>query len=406
MFKVLLTRNLHLTVPTMEDLPAIIYFEKRNRDHLAEWESSIFSGFENNYTLEEAVQKRLENWIKECEEGKSVRFFMRPIAAPDLIIGFCNFTQIFHGSFRACYLGYKIDYEYEGKGLMFEALEVCIRHVFEELGIHRIMANYIPINSKSAKLLDRLGFEVEGYAKNYLQINNRWEDHILTALSHEQWQNKESKIATEVNIDIDDVKITEPVFQKFSEPFPVQGSRPSVSIYIAVSIDGYIARQDGGLDWLDRVGGFDEDYGFQKLMESIDAVVLGRKTYEVASTVPDPYPGKRVIVLSRSLDSVKAGMELYGGDLTELRIKLQKEGIKHLWVDGGSTISQFLSLQLVDEMTLSVIPIILGSGIPLFHVLSKEIPCRLISSQSYRSGLVQLHYAILKQFTESQDKIH
>jgi dihydrofolate reductase/ribosomal protein S18 acetylase RimI-like enzyme len=180
----------------------------------------------------------------------------------------------------------------------------------------------------------------------------------------------------------------------------------AVSIYIAVSIDGYIARRDGGLDWLDRVGGFDEDYGFQKLMESIDAVVLGRKTYEIASTVPDPYPGKKVIVLSKTLDSVKTGMELYKGDLNELSIKLQKEGVKHIWVDGGSTISQFLSLQLVDEMTLSVIPVILGSGIPLFHVLSKEIPCRLISSQSYRSGLVQLHYEIVKQFSESQDKIH
>lgn len=179
-----------------------------------------------------------------------------------------------------------------------------------------------------------------------------------------------------------------------------------VSIYIAVSIDGYIARRDGGLDWLDRVGGFDEDYGFQKLMENIDAVVIGRKTYEVASTVPDPYPGKKVIVLSRTLDCVKAGMELYNGDLVELVTKLQKEGIKHIWVDGGSTISQFLSLLLVDKMTLSIIPVILGSGIPLFHVLSNEIPCRLISSQAYRSGLVQLHYEIVKQFSESQDKIH
>jgi dihydrofolate reductase/predicted GNAT family N-acyltransferase len=184
-----------------------------------------------------------------------------------------------------------------------------------------------------------------------------------------------------------------------------QKNRPTISIYIAVSIDGYIARQDGGLDWLDRVGGFDEDYGFQKLMGSIDALVIGRKTYEVASTVADPYPGKRVVVLSNSLDSVKAGMELYRGDLKELVTKLHLEGIKHIWVDGGSTISQFLSLQLVDEMTLSVIPVVLGSGIPLFHVMGKEIPCRLISSQSYQSGLVQLHYEIIKQFAESHDKI-
>ena len=118
------------------------------------------------------------------------------------------------------------------------------------------------------------------------------------------------------------------------------------------------------------------------MLASIDALIIGRKTYEVASTVPDPYPGKRVVVLSNSLTSVKTGMELYTGDLTELVEKLYWEGIKHIWVDGGSTISQFLALQLVDDMTLSVIPVVLGSGIPLFHVMGKEIPCRLVSSQS------------------------
>lgn len=186
----------------------------------------------------------------------------------------------------------------------------------------------------------------------------------------------------------------------------MKNERPKISVYIAVSIDGYIARKDDSLDWLDRVGGFDEDYGFQKLLNSIDGLIIGRKTYEIASTVPDPYPGKRVVVLSSTLSFVKPGMELYKGDLKELTEKLYREGLKHIWVDGGSAISQFLSLQLIDEMTLSVIPIVLGSGIPLFHEMNKEIPCRLISSQPYRSGLVQLHYEIIKQFTESQDKIY
>jgi dihydrofolate reductase/predicted GNAT family N-acyltransferase len=181
--------------------------------------------------------------------------------------------------------------------------------------------------------------------------------------------------------------------------------KPKISVYIAASIDGYIARKDNSLDWLDRVGGFDEDYGFQKLLGSVDALIIGRKTYEVATIVSDPYPGKRVVVLSNSLGSVRADMELYRGNLIELVRNLHREGIKHVWVDGGSTISQFLSLHLVDEMTLSIIPIILGSGIPLFHVMSKEIPCRLLSSQSYKSGLVQLHYEIIKQFLESKDKI-
>ncbi len=126
-------------------------------------------------------------------------------------------------------------------------------------------------------------------------------------------------------------------------------------------------------------------------------MIIGRKTYEVATTVPDPYPGKRVVVLSNSLDSVRNDMELYRGDLADLLTKLHKDGIQHVWIDGGSTISQFLSSQMVDMMTLSIIPVILGSGIPLFNVIDKEIPCRAISSQTYPSGLVQLRYEIVQE---------
>lgn len=174
-------------------------------------------------------------------------------------------------------------------------------------------------------------------------------------------------------------------------------SRPKISIYIAASIDGYIARTDNSLDWMDCVGGYDEDYGFKKHLNSVDGLIIGRKTYEVATTVPDPYPGKHVVVLSKSLDSVREGMELYKGDLLALVNKLQSQGIKHIWVDGGVTISQFLSLHMVDTMTISVIPKILGSGIPLFNVINKEIPCKVISSKSYPSGLVQMQYEIIPE---------
>lgn len=104
--------------------------------------------------------------------------------------------------------------------------------------------------------------------------------------------------------------------------------------------------------------------------------------------------GKRVIILSNSLNAVRKDAELYRGDLIELTAKLYKEGIKHIWVDGGITVSQFLLYQLVDNMTISIVPTILGDGIPLFNVISKEIPCRLVSSPSYSSGLVQLNYEI------------
>lgn len=177
-----------------------------------------------------------------------------------------------------------------------------------------------------------------------------------------------------------------------------QDARPKVSVYIATSIDGYIARTDGSLDWLDCVAGFEDDYGLKSLLESVDAVIMGSKTYEVAASAPDsewPYNGKRVIVLSRSLQSVKSGVELFSGDVSQLASQLHSDGIKHVWVDGGVTISQFLDAQMVDHMTLSVIPIVLGSGIALFKERSRGLSCRLVSSQSYPSGLVQLRYDML-----------
>jgi ribosomal-protein-alanine N-acetyltransferase len=180
----IITSNLILNTPCLDDLAAIHDFEIRNKEHLKRWESAISK---NETSLKKEVKNRLNIWIKEYKEKRSIRFLMRQKESLNKIIGFCHFTQIFLGPFQASYLGYKIDYEYEGKGLMFEALEASIRYVFEDLKLHRIMANYMPINLRSANLLNRLGFKIEGFAKNYLLINNKWEDHVLTALSKEEW---------------------------------------------------------------------------------------------------------------------------------------------------------------------------------------------------------------------------
>lgn len=181
MKKSLITKNLILKMPSEEDLSALKAFDRANKTHLGKWESLI--------DLTEAeYQNRLTTWKRECEEEKSARFFIFDKTKPHQIIGMCNLTQIFQGALQACYLGYKIDYSYQGKGFMFEALQETIRFAFEELKLHRIMASYMPSNTRSRNLLHRLRFETEGYAKNYLLINNRWEDHILTSLSYEQWQ--------------------------------------------------------------------------------------------------------------------------------------------------------------------------------------------------------------------------
>lgn len=103
------------------------------------------------------------------------------------IIGVANFSNVVRGSFHACYLGYSIGQKWQGKGLMFEALTAAIRYMQRTQHIHRIMANYMPHNKRSGDLLARLGFEKEGYAKDYLLIDGQWRDHVLTALTTPDW---------------------------------------------------------------------------------------------------------------------------------------------------------------------------------------------------------------------------
>ena len=174
-------------------------------------------------------------------------------------------------------------------------------------------------------------------------------------------------------------------------------TQPKISVYIAMSIDGYIARKDGSIDWLEQGHVGDEDYGFKKFFNSIDALVLGRNTYETVSAFDKwPYTGKRVIVLSDTLKEVRMETELFSGPLTHLISMLHSDGIQHVWVDGGITISKFLEAGLVDHITISIIPVILGSGIPLFSFMNIEQVCRFISTQSFPSGLVQLQYEVIK----------
>ncbi|WP_217434920.1 GNAT family N-acetyltransferase [Marinifaba aquimaris] len=97
------------------------------------------------------------------------------------VIGICSFTGVVKGPFQACYLGYSIAKNQQNQGLMTEALEVCCQYIFQTIGLNRIMANYLPDNLASERLLTKLGFEKEGYAKRYLQIAGQWQDHVLTA---------------------------------------------------------------------------------------------------------------------------------------------------------------------------------------------------------------------------------
>jgi len=166
-------------------------------------------------------------------------------------------------------------------------------------------------------------------------------------------------------------------------------------VYIAASLDGYIARADGGLDWLSMADLEGEDYGFYKFYSSMDTIVMGRKTYETAVNFdPWPYSEKKCTVYTSGNFSAKYNESFFSGSLEELHDHLVKSGADSVYVDGGQLIQGFLERGYIDEFTVSILPVILGEGIPLFSKLSKEKKLTLKHSKSYDTGLVQLCYSI------------
>jgi [ribosomal protein S5]-alanine N-acetyltransferase len=175
------TPRLILRLPNENDITQFQAFDERNRGHMSPWRSATGK-------QEKDLKDQLIEWEQEFKEGKSIRFLLFLKEDPEGgIIGFCNFSQIFRGPFQACYLGYHIDAAFQGKGLMSEAVTKATKYMFEIQNLHRIMANYMPSNERSARLLHKLGFVIEGHAKQYLLINGQWEDHILTSLTNENW---------------------------------------------------------------------------------------------------------------------------------------------------------------------------------------------------------------------------
>jgi dihydrofolate reductase len=165
------------------------------------------------------------------------------------------------------------------------------------------------------------------------------------------------------------------------------------SVFIAASLDGFIARPDGGIDWLSRVERPGEDYGYGKFHGSIDALIVGRKTYEMALGFPSwPYAGKRCVVLTHAPRASKHGEEFYSGPPQNLVARLTGERTRRAYVDGGAVIQQFLAARLITDLTLSIIPVLLGDGMRLFGKTGEDLPLRLVSSRAFDSGLVQLEY--------------
>lgn len=178
------TERLTVRLAEEGDAPAIVRYFADNRAFLEPWEPRRPDRF---YTAE-FWRERVRMNREEAEQDRSLRMFVFPHDAPREVIGAVSFTEIVRGIFHACYLGYSLSAAREGRGYMREALRGAIAHVFGEWRMHRVMANYMPHNRRSGSTLKALGFTVEGYARDYLFINGRWEDHVLTSLVNSQWR--------------------------------------------------------------------------------------------------------------------------------------------------------------------------------------------------------------------------
>ena len=170
--------------------------------------------------------------------------------------------------------------------------------------------------------------------------------------------------------------------------------RPRVSVFLGVSLDGYIAGESDDLSWLSIVQTDPpEDTGYEALMREVDVLVLGRNTYEKVLTFGDwPYHGKRVIVLTHHALYPRHGEEAHGGDLCALLAELGAAGHAHVYLDGGMAVRDGLAAGVVDTLTLSWVPVILGQGTALFGVGMPTSKWRLVSSRAFPSGLVQARY--------------
>jgi dihydrofolate reductase len=173
----------------------------------------------------------------------------------------------------------------------------------------------------------------------------------------------------------------------------------TATVFVGTSVDGFIARKDGTFDFLLEDGG--EAHGFDEFLASVDALVMGRHTFETVLPMPEwPYGDKRVVVLSsRPLDlsaalARGARVEQMRGTPAEIVARLSAQGAHHLYVDGGITIQEFLRQGLVQRLVITRVPVLIGEGIPLFGSLPRDVKLRHVATRQYPDGLVQSEYEV------------
>lgn len=175
------------------------------------------------------------------------------------------------------------------------------------------------------------------------------------------------------------------------------------SVFVATSLDGFIARENGSIDWLEQANSVipsGKDCGYGEFFASVDALVMGRATFEqVRSFEQWPYGDKRVVVMSRHgvtiPDALASTVSSSSATPAQLVAQLAAEGLNHLYIDGGKTIQSFLRAGLIDELTITLIPLLLGSGRPLFGPLEQTLHLQHLATQAYPFGFVQHRYRIV-----------
>ena len=178
------TDRLLLRVPGPADAAALTTFVSQNRAFLRSSEPER----PDAYFTKPYWAAELSALPSRVLAEELVPFILTRRAGNDIgIIGRCTFSGIARGPFQAAFLGYGLAEQHVGHGFMFEALQATLTYAFQSLHLHRVMANYVPTNERSARLLSRLGFEREGYARAYLRLDGRWQDHVLTAITNDRW---------------------------------------------------------------------------------------------------------------------------------------------------------------------------------------------------------------------------
>ena len=173
------TQRLVLTMLSPESADRAVLYWRENREHIARWQPPRPPDFETAGFWRDRLQRSLD----EHAADRSMRLVMlRREDEPGPILGWVSFTEIARGATQLCWLGYNIDGRLQGQGLMYEALSAAVPWVFANLGLHRILAGYEPINERSGRLLRRLGFAVEGYARDYIYIAGAWRDQVIAAV--------------------------------------------------------------------------------------------------------------------------------------------------------------------------------------------------------------------------------